>query len=142
MASILKVDTLTGVTTAGSISVTGEGNSTTTNLQQGLAKAWASFDQDSSGHPVYDSLNIASTTDVTTGITKIAFTNAMNNALFSITGACQTQNEDGAIFGTHGVDTSSSRQMTTNDFHTDNRTTSNAGRDVVYSGSSVFGDLA
>ena len=40
MASILKVDTLTGVTTAGSISVTGEGNSTTTNLQQGLAKAW------------------------------------------------------------------------------------------------------
>ena len=43
MASILKVDTLTGVTTAGSISVTGEGNSTTTNLQQGLAKAWHTF---------------------------------------------------------------------------------------------------
>ena len=38
MASQLKVDTLTGVTTAGSIVVTGEGNSTTTNLQQGLAK--------------------------------------------------------------------------------------------------------
>ena len=41
MASQLKVDTITGVTTAGSISVTGEGNSTTTNLQQGLAKAFA-----------------------------------------------------------------------------------------------------
>ena len=40
MASQLKVDTLTGVTTAGSILVTGEGNSTTTNLQQGLVKAW------------------------------------------------------------------------------------------------------
>ena len=40
MASQLKVDTLTGVTTAGSIDVTGEGNSTTTNLQQGLAKCW------------------------------------------------------------------------------------------------------
>ena len=109
---------------------------------EGSAKAWASFNQDSSGHPVYDSLNIASTTDVTTGITKIAFTNAMNNALYSITGACQTQNEDGAIFGTHGVATSSSRQMTTNDFHTDNRTQSGSGRDVEYSGSSVFGDLA
>ena len=36
MASELKVNKLTGVTTAGSISVTGEGNSTTTNLQQGL----------------------------------------------------------------------------------------------------------
>ena len=43
MASQLKVDTLTGVTTAGSIVVTGEGNSTTTNLQQGLAKAWVSM---------------------------------------------------------------------------------------------------
>ena len=44
MASVLKVDSITGVTTAGSISVTGEGNSTTTNLQQGLAKAWSSLD--------------------------------------------------------------------------------------------------
>ena len=40
MASELKVDKFTGVTTAGSIVVTGEGNSTTTNLQQGLAKSW------------------------------------------------------------------------------------------------------
>ena len=46
MASQLKVDTLTGVTTAGSIVVTGEGNSTTTNLQQGLAKVWAIYEQD------------------------------------------------------------------------------------------------
>ena len=38
MASELKVDKFTGVTTAGSILVTGEGNSTTTNLQQGLVK--------------------------------------------------------------------------------------------------------
>ena len=34
MASELKVDKFTGVTTAGSIDVTGEGNSATTNLQQ------------------------------------------------------------------------------------------------------------
>ena len=134
-------DKLTGKTTAKTVTVT-VGASATQSLEQGLAKAWASFDQDSSGHPVYDSLNTASTTDVTTGITKIAFTNAMNNALFSITGACQTASERGAIFGTHGVDTASSRQMTTNDFHTDNRNTSNAGQDVKYSGSSVFGDLA
>ena len=44
MASTLKINTLTGVTTAGSIAVTGEGNSTTTNLQQGLAKSWINFD--------------------------------------------------------------------------------------------------
>ena len=40
MASELKVDKFTGVSTAGSILVTGEGNSTTTNLQQGLAKSF------------------------------------------------------------------------------------------------------
>ena len=38
--STVIVNTLTGTTTAGSISVTGEGNSTTTNLQQGLCKHW------------------------------------------------------------------------------------------------------
>ena len=36
--STAKVNTLTGTTTAGSIAVTGEGGSTTTNLQQGLCK--------------------------------------------------------------------------------------------------------
>ena len=39
----LKTNTLTGTSTAGSIAVTAEGNSTTTNLQQGLAKAWVNF---------------------------------------------------------------------------------------------------
>ena len=46
MASELKVDKFTGVTTAGSILVTGEGNSTTTNLQQGLGKHWVKFAPD------------------------------------------------------------------------------------------------
>ena len=63
MASILKVDTITGVATAGSIAITGEGNSTTTNLQQGLAKAWMFFDTNT-GAVVNDSLNISSITDV------------------------------------------------------------------------------
>ena len=38
--STVIVNTLTGTSTAGSISVTGEGGSTTTNLQQGLIKVW------------------------------------------------------------------------------------------------------
>ena len=61
MASELKVDKFTGVTTAGSIDVTGEGNSTTTNLQQGLCKAFVVFGEDT----VIDSgsFNIASLTD-------------------------------------------------------------------------------
>jgi len=74
MASILKVDTLTGVTTAGSISVTGEGNSTTTNLQQGLAKSWIS--SLSNGTSISDSLNVSSTADTAAGRQKVAISSA------------------------------------------------------------------
>ena len=62
MGSQLKVDTITGVTTAGSVAVTGEGNSTTTNLQQGLCKHWVSFDPLNSNN-LDDSYNNASVTD-------------------------------------------------------------------------------
>ena len=62
MASELKVDKFTGVTTAGSIDVTGEGNSTTTNLQQGLAKVFASYG--GSSQATMDSFNVASITPV------------------------------------------------------------------------------
>ena len=73
MASLLKVDALTGVTTAGSISVTGEGNSTTTNLQQGLAKVWSRFN--GSSFAGVDSLNQASLVDVGTGKYQVNMTN-------------------------------------------------------------------
>ena len=76
MASELKVDKFTGVTTAGSISVTGEGNSTTTNLQQGLCKAWF---QASSDTTLTDSFNISSGTDNGTGDYSYALSNAFAN---------------------------------------------------------------
>ena len=89
MASILKVDTLTGVTTAGSISVTGEGNSTTTNLQQGLCKSWFKFNQDTPA--VTDSFNISSIADDSTGVHSGNFTNNMSNANYS--NSCMKQAE-------------------------------------------------
>ncbi len=79
MASTLKINTLTGVTTAGSIAVTGEGNSTTTNLQQGLCKAWCRFDDGSSS----DSFNIASVTDHGTGDYQVFIANDMANATYT-----------------------------------------------------------
>ena len=82
MSTIL-VNTLTGTSTAGSIAVTGEGNSTTTNLQQGLCKSWIYFEQ-SGTHEAYDSFNIASITDAGTGRSyPIAFTNNMDSANYS-----------------------------------------------------------
>ena len=78
MASVLKVDTLTGVTTAGSIAVTGEGNSTTTNLQQGLVKAWARFNGTGTA-ALEDSYNITSLNDNGTGNYTLNYTNSMSN---------------------------------------------------------------
>ena len=82
MASQLKVDTLTGVTTAGSIVVTGEGNSTTTNLQQGLCKHWIKFS--SADHSTADSFNTTSITDNGTADTTITIANDMASANYSI----------------------------------------------------------
>ena len=78
MASTLKINTLTGVTTAGSIAVTGEGNSTTTNLQQGLAKVWST--QSADGTSTLDSFNVTSIADTATGKQTITFANDFANA--------------------------------------------------------------
>ena len=75
----LKTNTLTGTSTAGSIAVTGEGNSTTTNLQQGLAKVWVNFDGTASGAASRDSFNVSGMTDVATGIYTVNFSNSMAN---------------------------------------------------------------
>ena len=82
MASELKVDKFTGVTTAGSISVTGEGNSTTTNLQQGLCKQWIKFS--SVDHSTADSFNTTTITDNGTADTTITIANDMASANYSI----------------------------------------------------------
>ena len=85
MASILKVDTITGVSTAGSIAVTGEGNSTTTNLQQGLAKSWVNFNGTGT-IATRDSFNISSLTDNGTGDYSSAFTNSFANINYNHSG--------------------------------------------------------
>ena len=76
--SEIKTNKLTGTSTAGSISVVGEGNSTTTNLQQGLAKAWAKYTQ--SGPTTNDSFNISSISDNSSGNFTSSFSNQMGSA--------------------------------------------------------------
>ena len=70
----LKTNTLTGTSTAGSIAVTGEGNSTTTNLLQGLAKCWGAYNQ-SSSVGLTDSFNTTSLTDNSAGNATITIAN-------------------------------------------------------------------
>jgi len=79
--STLLLNTLTGKTSAGSIVVTGEGGSTTTNLQQGVAKAWTNVSAD--GATVNDSFNNTSITDTGTGIQTVNHANDFSNANYS-----------------------------------------------------------
>ena len=140
--SEVKTNKLTGTSTAGSILVTGEGNSTTTNLQQGLGKSWASFDQTSTGHPVYDSFNVSATADIAAGTTKVSFSNNMSNANYSTSGGGQTDGFNSTTFGLVGKRTATSRQMTTADFHTNNRNSSGSDTDTQYVAFVLHGDLS
>ena len=97
MASQLKVDTITGVATAGSIAITGEGNSTTTNLQQGLAKHWMSATEPGS---VGDSFNLSSTTDAGSGLHTVVLTNSMASTAHSV--VTGMQDADMACLGESG----------------------------------------
>ena len=81
MSEIL-VNKLTGTGTAGSILVTGEGNSTTTNLQQGLVKVWTSFEQQGTT-AVFDSFGHSSLTDNGTGDITLTSSAVMANVLYA-----------------------------------------------------------
>ena len=85
MASILTVNSFTGASTAGSISVTGEGNSTPTNLQPWLIKMWVQLNGTST-IATQDSFNASTLTDNGTGDYSVAIANDMANDDYSVSG--------------------------------------------------------
>ena len=103
--SEIAIDKLKGASSAGSMTVVGEGGTTTTNLQQGLAKIWSCVTQASSTS-FDDSFNCSGITDEATGRFTLAFSNNMNNALYSLTG-CTDANGAVAIYGSANKATSS-----------------------------------
>ena len=105
----LKTNTLTGTTTAGSIAVTGEGNSTTTNLQQGLCKCWIRFNGTGT-IATDDSFNVSGITDEGTG----SYTVTINNDM---------ANDDYAYYGFSSRDNSASQVGMFGDTSTSNVTT-------------------
>ncbi len=133
MASVLKVDSITGVTTAGSISVTGEGNSTTTNLQQGLAKAWSQVKQTDT-FAVNDSFNISSGVDQGTGIARMNLSTSFANTTFS--GHCTN---DSSGWGHNGcIDDITTSRYDMYQMQTD----TTGAADTPRTQSVAFGDLA
>ena len=93
MASILKVDEMQGVTSAGDITITSEGGAATMSLQQGLAKAWCSVDHDTT-ISFFDSFNFASVTDNSTGNYGVSFTNSMSTSRYSSPPQCYSGDGD------------------------------------------------
>ena len=139
MASILKVDTLTGVTTAGSIAVTGEGNSTTTNLQQGLVKAW--INKPANGARINDSFNVSSLDDDGSGDFGVHYANDFSSTNYCWSSGCDdaaTTDASSSMDSTNGGYTTGSTEFETYYLTaSQNRTNSD-----VYSFVSVVGDLA
>jgi hypothetical protein len=139
MASQLKVDTITGVTTAGSVAVTGEGNSTTTNLQQGLAKAWFACDD----MAILDSLNSAGLTDNGTGDLTLTVTNAMNNDDYSTgMGAGGSATSDGSMRLVEGADGTTARTTSAIRLRQGYKATNLTMYDDSLCSIQFFGDLA
>ena len=103
--STLVIDTIQGKTTAGSINVRGEG-SNNTNLQQGLAKHWVSFDGSAGTPTPEDSFNTASLTDNDTGNFSANFTSSMANANFFSCGDANARrivNSEGRTTARHNI---------------------------------------
>ena len=103
--SEIGIDTLKGASSAGSMSVVGEGGTTTTNLQQGLAKAFICIDvSEAAAFSSDDSFNIASVTDSGTGSYGITFTNSMKTSRYSAPAGGYSAS--GHAVGTQGESTS------------------------------------
>ena len=131
MSEIL-VNKLTGTSTAGSILVTGEGNSTTTSLQQGLAKVWCSVDVTT----VDDSLNISSLTDTATGKATMNYSNNMSSEHYGLTMGCAIQSQVPICYPQDNqFITTSAHRITT-------LINGGSASDAEYLGSQVTGDLA
>ena len=133
MTSKLVLDNIAGRTTAGSITIVGESNSTTTNLQQGLAKAWAGGADD--GTTINDSFNITSRTDEGTGNYDYTLTNALSQEI-------DHGGVGGMCFGSARVCRGASAATTTSVIDIVTNTSSSGSAVDSPHGFTIHGDLA
>ena len=89
----------------------GEGTAST-NLKQGLLKAWYSYDLYDSQNSLEGSFNIASGTDDGTGLVTATFTNAMSNQDYTPAGAAAKN----GLMGTQATNSEGKASRTTTAF--------------------------
>jgi hypothetical protein len=114
-----------------------EGGSATTNLVQGLAKAFLSY-KGTSTNSIYDSLNVSSVSDDATGEYTPTFSSAFSAANdYALAGFAQGDSAGGGRnLSGMGTPTTTTRQIETNNTH------QNADIDCSHVQISVHGDLA
>ena len=139
--STLKANTFTGTTSAGSIVVTGEGGSTTTNLQQGLAKHWVRLDG-SGTVSLLDSFNASGITDGGYGAYTPAFTNNMNNANYSVQLTSSVDHGVDFFFASTGDESGSYSPPATTGYLSNNCGSGGSQADTDFLNGTVHGDLA
>ena len=136
--SEIRVDKISGKTSANAVTVTGENGSTQTSLQQGLAKAWNNFNGTGTV-AIRESFNVSSLTDNATAEQSSNLTNSMSNANYAGGGMSS------GIAGTAYANLSSSLfySTTTSVFSTGTTYTSTgASIDIEFSLFAIQGDLA
>ena len=131
----VKIDTIKGKTTAGSVTIQGE-NTNTTNLQQGLAKGFLAY-KGNSTNAVYDSNNVSTVTDNGTGDHTVNITNNYNGANdYAVAGFGQQDTGGGGrIVCGKGTPATSTRQINTVN-------ASNSNTDLEWLNLSFHGDLS
>ena len=134
MTSKLSVDTIQGVSQAGSITVQGEGTAET-NLQQGLAKFWVNFNGTGT-IAARDSFNLSGLTDNGTGDYTSTFTSAMGNANHAPQGVGQNSaaTDFGLMYNPFSVTTTNTQMKYVNN--------DAAARDSAHNHVLTNGDLA
>jgi hypothetical protein len=132
--STLLLNTLTGKTSAGSIVVTGEGGTETTNMQQGLVKAWLNLDGDSTAS-IVDNLNVGSLTDNGTGNFTVTYTNNMGNTTYAVVVGIDEASNSGGTLTIGNVHTASQLKLLS-------RNSSASLADENSLNAAILGDLA
>ena len=139
-ATFLSVDASEVATLLTSAVINSEGGAVTTNIAQGLAKAWLSMNGTGT-IAVRDSFNMTGITDQAVGVTTVTIANNMGNAEYSVggvSGAAHSVSDNVRLGMADEQET-----PTTTLFRTITRgANDNNNRDVLRSFVQVFGDLA
>ena len=126
------------IDTSGQVTIRGEGSATTTNLQQGLCKAFINFDGTASGLTARDSFNMSGTTDLGAGNYQAAVTNGFASGANWVTTGHAGNNT--ATNAGNAFSSSNPHSSTSGHLETMNEDANNSDR--AYIGMVYHGDLA